>query len=105
MRNFYFTLIFLLFSLFVAAQATPTGSSTEVGVTKGQLTVSLSGAANYTIPIKVPPGINGVVPQINLSYNSQSGNGSAGYGWNIGGISTITRIPINQIPQWERWYD
>lgn len=93
MKNFYLTLIFLLFSLFVSSQTTPTGSSSEVGITEGQLTVSLSGAANYTIPIKVPPGINGVVPQINLSYNSQSENGSVGYGWNIGGISTITRIP------------
>lgn len=92
MKNFYFVLVFL-WGLFVNAQTAPTGSSTEVGVTEGELSVSLSGAANYTIPIKVPPGINGVVPQIQLSYNSQSGNGAAGYGWNIGGISTITRIP------------
>ncbi|WP_161568451.1 RHS repeat-associated core domain-containing protein [Flavobacterium cupreum] len=92
MKSFYFVLFFLL-GLFVNAQTTPTGSSTEVGVTEGELSVSLSGAANYKIPIKVPPGINGVVPQINLVYNSQSGNGAAGYGWNIGGISTITRIP------------
>ncbi|TCN57597.1 hypothetical protein D0809_13515 [Flavobacterium circumlabens] len=88
MKNLYFILVFLI-GVAVNAQT----SSTEVGVTEGQLTVSLSGAANYTIPIKVPPGINGVVPQLNLSYNSQSGNGAAGYGWNIGGISTITRIP------------
>ncbi len=72
---------------------TPTGNSTEVGITEGQLSVSLSGAANYSIPIAVPPGINGVVPQISLVYNSQGGNGMAGYGWNISGISMITRIP------------
>ena len=58
---------------------TPTGSSNEVGITEGQLSVSLTGGANYTIPIAVPPGINGVVPQIGLAYNSQSGNGIAGY--------------------------
>lgn len=72
---------------------TPTGGSTEVGITEGQLSVSLSGAANYSIPIAVPPGLNGVVPQISLSYSSQAGNGLAGYGWNITGISSITRIP------------
>ncbi|MCD0467646.1 RHS repeat-associated core domain-containing protein [Flavobacterium sp. ENC] len=92
MKSFYFVLSFLL-GLFVNAQTTSTGSSAEVGVTEGELSVSLSGAANYKIPITVPPGINGVIPQINLLYNSQSGNGAAGYGWNIGGISTITRIP------------
>lgn len=70
-----------------------TGSSTEVGVTSGELSVSLSGTANYSIPLSIPPGINGVVPQIGLSYNSQAGVGLAGYGWNISGLSSITRIP------------
>lgn len=71
----------------------PTGNSTEVGLTEGQLSVNLSGAANYDIPINVPIGINGVVPKITINYNSQSGNGLAGYGWNISGLSVISRIP------------
>jgi len=77
----------------LAAVPGPTGTSNEVGVTKGELSVSLSGAANYSIPIAVPAGINGTVPQVNLVYNSQSGNGIAGYGWSISGVSAITRIP------------
>lgn len=76
-----------------SGSTTSTGGSTEVGVTDGNLSVSLSGTANYNIPIEVPPGINGVVPQIGLSYSSQSGVGVAGYGWNISGLSTISRIP------------
>ncbi|KQB41126.1 Protein containing RHS repeat [Flavobacterium aquidurense] len=84
-------MLFLIVSLFVSAQ-----TSSEVGITEGQLSVSLSGSANYTIPIAVPPGINGVVPQISLSYNSQSGNGIAGYGWNVSGVSAITRIPATK---------
>ncbi len=65
----------------------------EVGITEGQLSVSLSGAATYNIPIAVPPGLAGVAPQISLAYNSQGGNGMAGYGWNVAGISSISRIP------------
>lgn len=72
---------------------TPTGDSQEVGVTEGELSVSLTGSASYNIPIAVPPGINGVEPKIGLSYNSNAGNGIAGYGWNISGLSAITRIP------------
>ncbi len=80
----------------MAATTAPTGYSTEVGTTEGQLSVSLSGAATYNIPIMVPAGINGVVPQVSLAYNSQGGNGMAGYGWNIAGISKITRIPTTK---------
>ncbi len=75
------------------APSSPTGNSNEVGVTEGELSVSLTGGASYNIPIAVPSGLNGVVPQISLTYNSQGGNGTAGYGWNISGISVITRVP------------
>lgn len=96
MKQFYFSILFLSFSFFISAQTNPTGTSAETGVTAGDLAVTLSGGASYTIPIAVPPGINGVVPQISLSYNSQEGVGAAGYGWNISGVSKITRIPKTQ---------
>lgn len=73
-----------------------TGTSAEVGVTQGNLSVSLTGGALYEIPIVVPVGINEVTPQVSLTYNSQSGNGLAGYGWHISGISVISRIPATQ---------
>ena len=63
-----------------------------ISETSGALSVSLTGGAVYTVPIKVPPGINGVTPTIALAYNSQGGNGLAGYGWNVTGISVISRI-------------
>lgn len=94
MKQFYFTIIFLSFSLFALAQTTPTGNSTEVGTVEGQLTVSLTGGSNYSIPVAVPPGINGVVPKISLNYSSQNGfQGTAAQSWDIAGVSSITRIP------------
>lgn len=70
-----------------------TTNNPGIGETQGALSVSLTGGANYNIPIAVPIGINGVSPEISLAYNSQSGNGLAGYGWNIAGVSGISRIP------------
>lgn len=57
--------------------------------------ISPAGARTYTIPIETAPGFN-LVPAVSLSYNSQSGDGWAGYGWNIQGIPTISLINHNQ---------
>ena len=67
--------------------------SSGLGETPGILSVSPTGGANYHVPIAVPPGINGVTPEVSLAYDSQGGNGLAGYGWNVSGVSMISRIP------------
>ncbi|MYY49820.1 hypothetical protein EH153_17790, partial [Elizabethkingia anophelis] len=60
--------------------------------TTGQIDVNGGGQLQYTLPIALPPGIKSVAPQINLVYTSGSGNGIAGYGWNISGITAISRM-------------
>ena len=68
------------------------GGGNTVGLTTGELSVSGTGAAVYTVPIAVPQGIKGVAPTLALTYNSQSGNGIAGYGWHLAGLSVISRV-------------
>ena len=50
-----------------------------------------TGGKTYEIPLKVFPGVNGCEPKISLNYNSQSATSIVGYGWNIGGLSMISR--------------
>lgn len=61
-----------------------------VGKTEGSFSVSPTGAATYTIPIKVQSGLSDFVPNISLVYSSQSGNGIAGVGFGISGLSAIS---------------
>ncbi len=68
---------------------------TEFGKVNGSFGVSTNGAANFSIPIVVPPGISGMQPSIGLSYSNQSGNGLLGVGWGLSGLSTMSRCPQN----------
>src|SRR5271154_3908637 len=61
--------------------------------TDGNFAVSASGEATYTLPITVPPGTAGIVPQLSLSYSSHRGDGILGPGWSLAGFSSITRCP------------
>ena len=70
-------------------------TSREIGSTSGSAQVTLSGGATYSIPFSLPAGTNHVVPSMGLAYNSQAGNGPAGVGWGVTGLSTITRVVKN----------
>lgn len=66
-----------------------------VGETSGSFAVTSQGQATYNIPIFVSPGTAGMQPNIGLSYISGIGSGVAGEGFNISGLSAITRTSKN----------
>ncbi len=51
------------------------------------------GAANYSIPFTLPPGRSGMLPSLALTYSSRAGDGLAGMGWSLSGLSSIYRCP------------
>ena len=60
--------------------------------TQGSIEVNGGGQLQFNLPIALPPGVKSVAPQINFIYTSGSGNGIAGYGWSMSGVTSITRI-------------
>lgn len=66
-----------------------------VGEIAGSASATASGGITYSIPIFTSPGTNGVKPSVSLTYNSQASSGIAGYGWNISGLSAISRTGKN----------
>src|SRR5687767_2102795 len=42
-----------------------------------------TGTASYGVPIKVPPGVAGHAPALELRYDGGQGNGHFGLGWSL----------------------
>jgi len=66
-------------------------NNSVVGTIGGTIDIGAMGGLVYTIPIEIPKGINNMQPNLSIQYNSQSGNGLLGWGWDLCGISSITR--------------
>ena len=60
-------------------------------IRSGDASVSATGALQFSYPIVVPPGRNGMQPSIALSYSSQGPiYGTLAAGWSLSGIPAIT---------------
>ncbi|MFL9543086.1 SpvB/TcaC N-terminal domain-containing protein, partial [Acinetobacter baumannii] len=57
----------------------------------GESNVDSLGVLSHSIPIIMPPSINGFIPQLSIGYNGQTSNGILGVGWSILGIPSVTR--------------
>jgi RHS repeat-associated protein len=59
----------------------------------------VTGTGSMSIPIATSPGRSGFGPQLSLSYDSGSGNGPFGFGWNLS-LPAITRKTDKGLPQY-----
>lgn len=66
-----------------------------VGKIKDEFTVGPSGQASYEIPIMIPSGTGGMMPQLSIVYNSSTKDGWLGCGFDLSGLSMINRAPQN----------
>ncbi len=59
----------------------------------------VTGTGSMSVPIATSPGRGGFGPQLSLSYDSGSGNGSFGLGWNLS-LPSITRKTDKGLPRY-----
>ena len=67
-----------------------------VGKTDGTFAVSPTGQATYEIPIPALPGTGGMKPCLSIAYSSATKDGLLGYGFDLTGLSVISRTPSDR---------
>jgi len=77
----------------------PKGGGAIRGIGEKFASNPVTGTGSMTIPIATSPGRSGFAPQLALSYDSGSGNGSFGFGWNLS-LPAITRKTDKGLPQY-----
>ncbi len=65
--------------------------SRPVGNIPYTFNVNSNGSSAFTIPLSLLQGQAGMTPELNIVYNSLTGEGILGYGMNLSCISSITR--------------
>ncbi|MFW2174623.1 SpvB/TcaC N-terminal domain-containing protein [Acinetobacter guillouiae] len=85
----------LVVSLFLINQAI--AAETEIAASlDGNINVNNLGVLDYSIPIDVPPSLNGFTPKLSLDYSGQSSDGVLGVGWSMNGLSAISRCQSSE---------
>jgi hypothetical protein len=77
----------------------PKGGGAIRGVGEKFAANPVTGSASFAIPLPASPGRAGVSPQLALRYDSASGNGPFGFGWNLG-LPAITRKTDKGLPRY-----
>jgi hypothetical protein len=78
----------------------PKGGGAIRGIGEKFAANPVTGTGAFTLPINTSPARSSFAPQLNLSYDSGSGNGPFGYGWSLA-VPAITRKTDKGLPRYE----
>jgi RHS repeat-associated protein len=78
----------------------PKGGGAIRGIGEKFAVNPVTGTGSLTVPIFTSPGRSGFSPKLSLSYNSGSGNGIFGFGWNLS-LPSITRKTDKGLPRYD----
>jgi RHS repeat-associated protein len=67
-------------------------TQTYYGAIPDSFSIDSDGGTNYCIPIELPPGTAKMQPTISIGYNSGGPNGLLGVGWQLLGLSSVSRV-------------
>ena len=82
--------------MLVAYPATKVSAANDVvGKIADEFAVTPNGQVSYEIPIPVPSGTGGISPKLSITYSSSNKTGLCGYGFDLTGLSMISRVPQN----------
>ena len=82
----------------VPSVALPKGGGAIKGIDQKFTVNAVNGTSSFSIPLPVAAA-RGVAPNLSLSYNSGSGNGLFGLGWNLS-LPSIKRKTDKELPQY-----
>jgi RHS repeat-associated protein len=77
----------------------PKGGGAIKGIEEKFRVNSVTGTSSFEIPIPLSPARRGFIPTVGLSYNSGSGNGVFGIGWDLS-VPKISRKTEKLLPQY-----
>jgi hypothetical protein len=77
----------------------PKGGGAIRGIGEKFAANAVTGTGSMSVPIATSPGRSGFGPQLSLTYDSGSGNGSFGFGWTLSSPS-ITRKTDKGLPRY-----
>jgi RHS repeat-associated protein len=80
--------------------STPKGGGAQSGLGEKFSPDLFTGTGNFSVPVALPPGRNGLQPELTFGYSTGNGNSPFGLGWNIS-IPGVTRKASRGIPVYD----